>query len=134
MKTNFVELFLALVAIGVLLWLIKVVVRNAASWSQDALESFRKMMIVAKVRKMMAGKSRYELEGIALALVLADYHWPVRRSDDEESLAKARARHVANLRALSEQGVSELIERQLRDKHSIFLKTALETLTGPQES
>ncbi len=132
MKTTFIELFLTLVAIGVLLWLIKVVVRNAASWSADAFESFKKMMVVSRVRKMMAGKSRAELEGIALALILADYHWPVRRSADDESLAKAGARHAANLRALSDQSVADLIERQLRDKHSIFLKTAVETLSKPE--
>lgn len=128
MGTSFVELFLGLVAIAIVLWLTKILVQNAVDWSEEALESFRKAVVVSRLKKMLRHKSRPETEEIALALVLADYHWPARRSEEDESLAKARVRHSANLKTVSDQGLTDLIERQFRDKHSIFLNIAIETL------
>lgn len=133
MRTGIVEIFLAIVAMAIFVWAMKIVVKNATRWSQDLREWLAKTVAVSRFRKATRGKSRPGLENVVLALALAEYHWPVRRPAEDESLAKVRERLMLHLKTLSDESVADLIERQVHDRHHLFLKIAMETLSPPDD-
>jgi len=77
---------------------------------------------------MAQSESKAELVDLALALVLAEYHWPKRLPDDDKVVASASSRHRANLQSMSLQELKEWIDDHISESHSVFLNTAAESL------
>lgn len=128
MRNIFVEAFLFIVVAGFSVWLFQKIIRRAANMSENAFEWFRKHSAAERIRNLTRDGSSAELVEVALALALAEYHWPKRLPDNDGAVAAALSRHRTHLQSMSLEELREWIDDRIRESHSVFLKTAAESL------
>ena len=78
----------------------------------------------------MENKPRERLAEIALALALAPYHWPARRPENDEGIARTYQRYVVFFASMTDEELRKWIEDKVKDTHSLLLNVALESLEG----
>ena len=134
MKKEIIMVFLAFLSLAFVIFMFRYVFRAGVNWSEYIQEWASRKKPVARLLREMEKKPRERLVQIALALALAPYNWPKRRSDDNEGIVRTRGRYLDFLATLSDADLQEWITERIRDTHSLLLKVALESLEGKEPS
>ena len=134
MRNDIVIIFLVLCFIAFIIFILRLVFHTGTAWSEDILERLNRRRPASRLLIEMENKPREKLAEIALSLALAPYHWPARRSDNDEGLARAHQRYVAFLASMTDEDLRKWIEEKVKDTHSLLLKVALESLDGESSS
>ena len=130
MRNDIVIIFLALCCTAFIIFILRLVFHTGTAWSEDILERLNRRRPASRLLIEMENKPREKVAEIALALALAPYHWPGRRSDNDEGLARAHQRYVAFSASMTDEDLRKWIEEKVKDTHSLLLKVALESLEG----
>jgi hypothetical protein len=134
MRNDIVVAFLAILFLAFIIFMFRFVFRAGADWSEYILEWVSRRKPAARLLREMDNRPRERLVEIALALALAPYHWPKRRSGNDEGLVRARQRYVEFLASLSDDDLRQWIKDKIQDTHSLLLKVALESLNDKGSS
>jgi hypothetical protein len=127
MRNDIVVAFLAILFLAFIIFMFRFVFRAGADWSEYILEWVGRKKPAARLLSEMDNRPRERLVEIALALALAPYHWPKRRSGNDEGLVRARQRYMEFLASLSDDDLRQWIKDKIQDTHSLLLKVALES-------
>jgi hypothetical protein len=134
MRNDIVIIFLAFLSFALVIFVSRFVFRAGADWSEYILEWASRKKPTARLLQEMEKKPRERLVQIALALALAPYHWPRRRSGDDEGIVRTSGRYLDFLATLSDADLRQWIREKIQDTHSLLLKVALESLDGKDPS
>ncbi len=130
MRNDIVIIFLALCFIAFIIFIFRLVFHTGTTWSEDILERLNRRKPASRLLIEMENEPREKLVETALALALAPYHWPARRSDNDEGIARAHQRYVLFWASMTDEELRKWIEDKVKDTHSLLLKVALESLEG----
>jgi len=128
MTNDIVIVFLALLLVAFIIFMFRFVFRTGADWSEYILERVNRKRPTVRLLREMENKPRERLVEIALALAVAPYHWPHRKSQDDEGFMRARKRYLDYLASLSDEDLRQWIKEKIQDTHSLLLNVALESL------
>jgi hypothetical protein len=130
MRNDIVIVFLALCFIAFMIFIFRWVSHTGTAWSEHILERLHRRRPASRLLIEIENKPRERLTEIALALALAPYHWPDRRPENDEGLARTYKRHVVFFASMTDEEFRKWIEDKVKDTHSLLLKVALESLEG----
>jgi hypothetical protein len=128
MRNDIVIIFIALCFIAVVIFMFRFVFHSGTAWGEDILERINRRKPASRLLTEVADKPRERLTQIALALALAPYHWPARRSGNDEGLSRAHQRYVAFLASMTDEDLRNWIKEKIEGTHSLLLKVTLESL------
>jgi hypothetical protein len=134
MKKDIIIIFFTFLSLAFVIFVFRFFFRAGADWSEYILEWASRKKPTARLLREMEKKPRERLVQIALALALAPYNWPNRRSGDDEGIVRTSGRYLDSLATLSDADLQEWIREKIQDTHSLLLKVALESLDGEEPS
>jgi hypothetical protein len=130
MRNDIVIIFLALCAVVFIIFIFRWVSHTGTAWSEHILERLNRRRPASRLLLEMENKPKERLAEIALALALAPYHWPARRPENDEGLARTYERYVVFFASMTDEELRKWIEDKVKDTHSLLLNVALESLGG----
>jgi len=128
MRNDIVIIFLALCFIAFIIFIFRLVFHTGTAWGEDILERLNRKKPVSRLLTEVDNKPRERVDQIALALALAPYHWPARRSGNDEGLSRANQRYVTFLASMTDEELRNWIKEKIDGTHSLLLKVALKSL------
>jgi hypothetical protein len=133
-RTDIVVFFVMLVSVTVIVLVFRSTYSTASEWWEEMWEWVHRRSLATQLLSKIEDRPREALLEIALAVALAPYNWPSRKSDDDEALARARERHLAAFTSLSDEELKGWIKEKVPGTHSFFLKVALDSLHPTTDS